>query len=228
MCIKLSLESSSFRAPASTTTFIITHCFWMQFSNENVCRHTIPISLNIPPTLWPWTTFDSIRSIYSFTYLKHFYAAYTLSFSKQSFIEARRWVKPVHWKDVLEAAALSLLCQPLYLPRRGRHRYTCALSSPCHGVTSTVAHDTRLLYHYHATATATNKHPFNGLFSRTTWVSRHQKGKIILDFNETLKATATTISFIQPTFSEANPGSDGSSKENDLWDNWRSSLFAWL
>ena len=24
--------------------------------------------------------------------------------------------------------------------------------------------------------------PFNGLFSRTTWVSRYQKGKIILDF----------------------------------------------
>jgi len=30
----------------------------------------------------------------------------------------------------------------------------------------------------------TNKHPFNGLFSRTTWVSRQQKGKTILDFNE--------------------------------------------
>jgi len=27
-------------------------------------------------------------------------------------------------------------------------------------------------------------HPFNGLFSRTTWVSRHQKGRTILDFNE--------------------------------------------
>jgi len=25
-------------------------------------------------------------------------------------------------------------------------------------------------------------HPFNGLFSWTTWVSRHQKGKIVLDF----------------------------------------------
>jgi len=25
---------------------------------------------------------------------------------------------------------------------------------------------------------------FNGFFSRTTWVSRHQKGKTILDFNE--------------------------------------------
>jgi len=27
-------------------------------------------------------------------------------------------------------------------------------------------------------------HPFNGLFSRTTWVSRHQKGKTSLDLNE--------------------------------------------
>jgi len=25
---------------------------------------------------------------------------------------------------------------------------------------------------------------FNGLFSRTTWVSRHQKDRTILDFNE--------------------------------------------
>jgi len=30
----------------------------------------------------------------------------------------------------------------------------------------------------------TNKHPFNGLFSRTTWVIQHQKGRTILDFNE--------------------------------------------
>ena len=27
-------------------------------------------------------------------------------------------------------------------------------------------------------------HPFNGLFSRTTWISRHQKGKTSLDLNE--------------------------------------------
>jgi len=26
--------------------------------------------------------------------------------------------------------------------------------------------------------------PFNGLSSRTTWVSRYQKGRTILDFNE--------------------------------------------
>jgi len=29
-----------------------------------------------------------------------------------------------------------------------------------------------------------HKHPFNGLFSRTEWVIRHQKGKTNLDFNE--------------------------------------------
>ena len=28
------------------------------------------------------------------------------------------------------------------------------------------------------------RHLFNGLFSRTTWESRHEKGKTILDFNE--------------------------------------------
>jgi len=27
-------------------------------------------------------------------------------------------------------------------------------------------------------------HPFNGFFSRTTWVSRYQKGKTSLDLNE--------------------------------------------
>jgi len=27
-------------------------------------------------------------------------------------------------------------------------------------------------------------HPFNGLFSRTAWLSQHQKGRAILDFNE--------------------------------------------
>ena len=30
----------------------------------------------------------------------------------------------------------------------------------------------------------TDRHQYNGLFSRTTWVSRHQKGEISLDFNE--------------------------------------------
>jgi len=28
------------------------------------------------------------------------------------------------------------------------------------------------------------RHPFNGLFSKTTWVSWHQKGKTNLDWNE--------------------------------------------
>jgi len=29
-----------------------------------------------------------------------------------------------------------------------------------------------------------DSHPFNGLFSRTTWVNQHQKGQASLDFNE--------------------------------------------
>ena len=32
--------------------------------------------------------------------------------------------------------------------------------------------------------THTHTHPFNGPFSRTTWVSRYQKGKTNLDFTE--------------------------------------------
>ena len=31
---------------------------------------------------------------------------------------------------------------------------------------------------------STTLHPFNGVFSRTTWVRRYQKGKTILDLNE--------------------------------------------
>ena len=34
------------------------------------------------------------------------------------------------------------------------------------------------------THTHTHTQPFNGLFSRTTWVSRYQKGKTNLDFTE--------------------------------------------
>jgi len=30
----------------------------------------------------------------------------------------------------------------------------------------------------------TNRHPFNGLFSNTTWISWHHKGYTNLDFNE--------------------------------------------
>jgi len=30
----------------------------------------------------------------------------------------------------------------------------------------------------------TDRHPFNGLFSRTIWESEYQKGKNKLDFNE--------------------------------------------
>jgi len=31
---------------------------------------------------------------------------------------------------------------------------------------------------------STNRHPFDSVFSRTTWVSQHQKGKTVMDFNE--------------------------------------------
>jgi len=34
------------------------------------------------------------------------------------------------------------------------------------------------------TTTTSTTNPFNGLFSRTTWVSRHQKGKTFLELNE--------------------------------------------
>jgi len=33
-------------------------------------------------------------------------------------------------------------------------------------------------------AVVVNRHPFNSLFSRTTWVSQHQKDQTYLDFNE--------------------------------------------
>ena len=35
-----------------------------------------------------------------------------------------------------------------------------------------------------AAATITTVNPFNGLFSRTTWVSHYQKGRTILDLTE--------------------------------------------
>ena len=34
------------------------------------------------------------------------------------------------------------------------------------------------------TITTTVQHQFNGLFSRTTWVSRYRKGKTSVDLNE--------------------------------------------
>jgi len=40
------------------------------------------------------------------------------------------------------------------------------------------------LYNSKRTTITTILHPFNGLFSRTTWVSRYQKGKTSLDLNE--------------------------------------------
>jgi len=39
-------------------------------------------------------------------------------------------------------------------------------------------------YYDPSTTTTILLHPFNGLFSRTTWVSRYQKGKTSLGLNE--------------------------------------------
>jgi len=36
-------------------------------------------------------------------------------------------------------------------------------------------------------------HPFNGLFSKTTWVSQHQKGKTSLDLNESRDGIVWTM-----------------------------------
>jgi len=40
----------------------------------------------------------------------------------------------------------------------------------------------------------TTLYPFNGLFSRATWVSWYQKGRTILDFNEARVAGVTVAS----------------------------------
>jgi len=38
--------------------------------------------------------------------------------------------------------------------------------------------------HVRSCRVLSDRHPFSGLFSMTTWVSQHQKGKTNLDFNE--------------------------------------------
>jgi len=52
--------------------------------------------------------------------------------------------------------------------------------------------------------TTTNEHPFNSLFSTTTWVSWHHIGKTILDFNEAtddgvVEASAAVLDHMQIT-----------------------------
>jgi len=37
---------------------------------------------------------------------------------------------------------------------------------------------------FHLKASQTDTHPYDGLFSRTTWANQHQKSQINLDFNE--------------------------------------------
>jgi len=44
-----------------------------------------------------------------------------------------------------------------------------------------------------------NKHPFNSLFSTTTWLSQYQKGKIIQDFNHT---NTLSLNFYGPLASD--------------------------
>jgi len=83
--------------------------------------------------------------------------------------------------------------------RRQRHcRRTSLNQRPCPPVSSLpLGHTTRTLHHldinnqtkHHmplkiVTISTTTLQPFNGLFSRTTWVSRYQKGKTSQDFNE--------------------------------------------
>jgi len=53
----------------------------------------------------------------------------------------------------------------------------------CRDVCSSFAADWCVLHILNATTTATTA-PFNGFFSRTTWVNRYQKGKTSLDLNE--------------------------------------------
>jgi len=40
--------------------------------------------------------------------------------------------------------------------------------------------------------------PFNGLFSRTTWVKWHQKGRTILDFNEARADDRVAVASAEP------------------------------
>ena len=50
------------------------------------------------------------------------------------------------------------------------------------------------------TTTTTLLRPFNGLFSRTTWVSRYQKDKTSLDLNE-----ARDYTFLRMAMASAGP-----------------------
>jgi len=54
-------------------------------------------------------------------------------------------------------------------------------------------------------------HPLNGLFSRTTWVSRYQKGKTSLDLNDagTIHSGFTFLVLAPPGLMAPCPGSPG-------------------
>jgi len=59
-----------------------------------------------------------------------------------------------------------------------------SLSMPT--IMSNLLKSSLVIYRHHnaAITTTTTLHPFNGRFSRTTWVSQYQKGKTSLDLNE--------------------------------------------
>jgi len=52
-----------------------------------------------------------------------------------------------------------------------------------------LAYGASLLENRKITRNCTTTDPFNGLFSRTTWVSQYHKGKISLDLNEARETT---------------------------------------
>jgi len=53
-------------------------------------------------------------------------------------------------------------------------------------------------------------HPFSGLFSRTTWISQHQKGQTILDFNGAAVASAGPCAIICTSLQTGNNSSTSS------------------
>jgi len=68
-----------------------------------------------------------------------------------------------------------------------------------HGVTCCHSVSTHINIHVQTTILLL-LHPFNGLFSRTTWVSRYQKGKTSLDLNEARNGEVLGCSGISWTY----------------------------
>jgi len=53
-----------------------------------------------------------------------------------------------------------------------------------------------LLQDFKTTTTQQQQHPFHGLFSKTTWVSRYQEHRTILDFNRARDDGVTVASTV--------------------------------